>query len=36
MLLSAGNLIGEKSIASSGGRRMATATAITACTALKI
>ncbi len=35
-LLSAGDFIGEESLASVGGLRMATATAITACTALKI
>ena len=35
-LLSAGDFVGEESLASVGGRRMATATAITACTALKI
>ena len=35
-LLSAGEFIGEESIAGAAGLRMATATAITACTALKI
>ena len=35
-LLSAGDFVGEESIAAVAGRRMATATAITACTALKI
>ena len=35
-LLSVGDFVGEESLASVGGRRMATATAITACTALKI
>lgn len=35
-LLSSGEFIGEESLASVGGRRIATATAITACTALKI
>jgi CRP/FNR family cyclic AMP-dependent transcriptional regulator len=35
-LLSVGDFVGEESLASIGGRRMATATAITACTALKI
>jgi CRP/FNR family transcriptional regulator, cyclic AMP receptor protein len=35
-LLYAGDFIGEESLASEGGRRMATATAITACTALSI
>ena len=35
-LLSAGDFIGEESIAGAVGRRLATATAITACTALKI
>jgi CRP/FNR family cyclic AMP-dependent transcriptional regulator len=35
-LLSAGDFIGEESIASIGGLRMATATAITGCVALKI
>jgi CRP/FNR family transcriptional regulator, cyclic AMP receptor protein len=35
-LLSAGDFVGEESLASVGGLRMATATAITACTALKI
>jgi CRP/FNR family transcriptional regulator, cyclic AMP receptor protein len=36
MLLAAGDFVGEESLASVGGLRMATATAITACTALKI
>jgi CRP/FNR family transcriptional regulator, cyclic AMP receptor protein len=36
MLLSAGDFIGEESLATVGGLLMATATAITACTALKI
>ncbi len=35
-LLSVGDFVGEESLASVGGNRMATATAITACTALKI
>lgn len=35
-LLVAGEFIGEESIAGAGGKRMATATAITTCTALKI
>jgi CRP-like cAMP-binding protein len=35
-LLSAGEFVGEESIAGAGGLRMTTATAITACTALKI
>ena len=35
-LLSAGDFIGEESIAGAAGRRLATATAITTCTALKI
>jgi CRP/FNR family transcriptional regulator, cyclic AMP receptor protein len=35
-LLSAGEFIGEESLASVGGLHMATASAITACTALKI
>jgi len=35
-LLSAGEFVGEESIAGAAGLRMATATAITACTALKI
>ena len=35
-LLSAGDFVGEESLATVGGLRMATATAITACTALKI
>ena len=35
-LLSAGDFIGEESIAAVAGRRLATATAITTCTALKI
>jgi CRP/FNR family cyclic AMP-dependent transcriptional regulator len=35
-LLSVGDFVGEESLASVGGVRMATATAITACTALKI
>jgi CRP/FNR family transcriptional regulator, cyclic AMP receptor protein len=35
-LLSIGDFVGEESLASVGGLRMATATAITACTALKI
>jgi len=35
-LLTAGEFIGEESIAGAGGRRMATATAITGCTAMKI
>jgi CRP/FNR family cyclic AMP-dependent transcriptional regulator len=35
-LLAAGDFIGEESLASEGGQRLATATAITACTALKI
>jgi CRP-like cAMP-binding protein len=35
-LLSVGNFVGEESLATVGGLRMATATAITACTALKI
>jgi CRP-like cAMP-binding protein len=35
-LLSAGDFVGEESLASVGGLRMATATAIAACTALKI
>jgi CRP/FNR family cyclic AMP-dependent transcriptional regulator len=35
-LLSAGDFVGEESLASIGGLRMATAIAITACTALKI
>jgi CRP/FNR family transcriptional regulator, cyclic AMP receptor protein len=35
-LLSAGEFIGEESIAGSAGLRLATATAITACTALRI
>jgi CRP/FNR family transcriptional regulator, cyclic AMP receptor protein len=35
-LLSAGDFVGEESLASMGGLRMATATAIDACTALKI
>ena len=35
-LLSAGDFVGEESIAAVAGLRMATATAITACTALKI
>jgi CRP/FNR family transcriptional regulator, cyclic AMP receptor protein len=35
-LLSAGDFVGEESLASVGGLRMATATAISACTALKI
>ncbi len=35
-LLATGDFIGEESIASTAGLRMATATAITACTALKI
>jgi CRP/FNR family cyclic AMP-dependent transcriptional regulator len=36
MLLSAGDFVGEESIAAVAGLRMATATAITVCTALKI
>lgn len=36
MLLAAGDFVGEESLASVGGIRMATATAISACTALKI
>ena len=35
-LLSAGDFVGEESLASVGGRRLASATAINACTALKI
>jgi CRP/FNR family cyclic AMP-dependent transcriptional regulator len=35
-LLSAGDFVGEESLATVGGLRMATATAITACTALRI
>ncbi|MGO8720215.1 MAG: Crp/Fnr family transcriptional regulator [Acidobacteriaceae bacterium] len=35
-LLSAGDFVGEESLASVGGLRLATGTAITACTALKI
>jgi len=35
-LLDVGDFVGEESLASVGGRRLATATAITACTALKI
>jgi CRP/FNR family cyclic AMP-dependent transcriptional regulator len=35
-LLSVGDFVGEESLASAGGRCLATATAITACTALKI
>jgi CRP/FNR family cyclic AMP-dependent transcriptional regulator len=35
-LISAGDFVGEESIAGAGGLRLATATAITACTALKI
>jgi len=35
-LLSVGDFVGEESLATLGGRRLATATAITACTALKI
>jgi CRP/FNR family transcriptional regulator, cyclic AMP receptor protein len=35
-LLFVGDFVGEESLASVGGRRMATATAITACTALRI
>ena len=35
-LLAAGDFVGEESIAGTGGLRLATATAITACTALKI
>ena len=35
-LLSVGDFVGEESLASAGGRRLATATAITACTAMKI
>lgn len=35
-LLSAGDFVGEESLAAAGGIRLATATAITACTALKI
>lgn len=35
-LLSAGDFVGEESLASVGGQRLATATAITPCTALKI
>jgi CRP/FNR family cyclic AMP-dependent transcriptional regulator len=35
-LISAGDFVGEESIAAVGGLRLATATAITACTALKI
>src|SRR5580658_11187808 len=35
-LLSAGEFVGEESLAAGGGLRMATATAITACTALRI
>jgi CRP-like cAMP-binding protein len=35
-LLSVGDFVGEESLASVGGRRLATATAITACTALRI
>ena len=35
-LLSVGDFVGEESLATVGGLRMATATAITACTALKI
>jgi CRP/FNR family transcriptional regulator, cyclic AMP receptor protein len=35
-LLSVGDFVGEESLASVGGVRMATATAITACTTLKI
>ncbi|MGO8720223.1 MAG: Crp/Fnr family transcriptional regulator [Acidobacteriaceae bacterium] len=35
-LFSAGDFVGEESLASVGGLRLATATAITACTALKI
>jgi hypothetical protein len=36
MLLSAGDFVGEESIAAVAGLRMATATAITVCSALKI
>lgn len=35
-LLTAGDFVGEESIASAAGLRMATATAITSCTSLKI
>jgi CRP-like cAMP-binding protein len=35
-LLSAGDFVGEESLATVGGLRMATATAVTACTALRI
>src|ERR1039458_4713849 len=35
-LLGAGDFVGEESLAASGGLRMATATSITACTALRI
>ena len=35
-LISAGDFVGEESVAAVGGLRLATATAITACTALKI
>jgi CRP-like cAMP-binding protein len=35
-LLTVGDFVGKESLASVGGRRMATATAITGCTALKI
>lgn len=35
-LLTVGDFVGEESLASVGGLRLATATAITACTALKI
>src|ERR1700691_2160830 len=35
-LLSDGDFVGEESLATMGGRRLATATAITACTALRI
>lgn len=35
-LVSAGDFIGEESIASEGGRHLASATAITACTAMKV
>lgn len=36
LLLAAGDFVGEESLSSVGGLRMATATALTACTALKI
>jgi CRP/FNR family transcriptional regulator, cyclic AMP receptor protein len=35
-MISAGDLVGEKSVASVGERHLATATAITACTAMKV